>query len=73
MPRYIAAAITALILAPTVSAQVSNGVIEPVVAEIFVDEPFRGTEGITFNNEGRMFVAETVPYGKLHRMELRAN
>ncbi len=57
MSRYIVAAITALLLTPTASAQVRNGVIEPVVAEVFVDEPFRGTEGITFNNEGRLFVA----------------
>ncbi len=56
MSRYITAATMALLLTSTASAQVRNGVIEPVVAEIFVDEPFNGTEGITFNNEGRLFV-----------------
>lgn len=39
------------------NAQVSRGASEPVIAEIFVDEPFGGTEGIAFNAEGRMFVS----------------
>ena len=54
---FVAAVAAVFLLAPSVFAQVGRGITEPVVAEIFVDEPFRGTEGITFNNEGRLFVA----------------
>jgi len=59
MSRYIAVAtfLAVLLSSSIASAQVRNGTVEPVIAEIFVDEPFRGTEGITFNNEGRLFVA----------------
>ena len=39
------------------SAQVTTGMVNQSVPEIFVDAPFRGTEGITFNNEGRLFVS----------------
>ena len=75
MLRYVAIpAFVSLLLAPAVSAQVSRGVTEPVVAEIFVNEPFRGTEGITFNNEGRLFVAgnravwEVMPDGSTRKL-----
>ena len=80
MTRYIAAAIAVLILTTVASGQVRNGVIEPVVAEIFVDDPFRGTEGITFNNEDRLFVAgnravwEVTPDGVARKLvELDSN
>jgi len=57
MLRVVTAISATMLLTSAISAQVSRGFTEPVVAEIFVDEPFRGTEGITFNNEGRLFVA----------------
>ncbi len=75
MMRVVAATVFAVfLLTPPVFAQVSRGIIKPVVAEVFVDEPFRGTEGITFNNEGRLFVAgdravwEVMPDGSTRKL-----
>ncbi|WP_262695497.1 SMP-30/gluconolactonase/LRE family protein [Kordiimonas aquimaris] len=49
--------IAAVLYIPAVTAQVSTGAVTPTIPEVFVDEPFRGTEGLTFNNEGRLFVS----------------
>lgn len=65
---------TPFLLSLDAAAQVSRGITEPVVAEVFVDEPFRGTEGITFSNEGRMFVSgnravwEVMPDGSTRKL-----
>lgn len=55
-------------------AQVRAGVGEPMPVEVFVDEPFTGTEGITFSNEGRLFVSgnravwEILPDGSTRKL-----
>lgn len=72
--KHALAVIAALMFAPTTEAQVNNGITAPVTAEIFVDEPFRGTEGITFSNEGRLFVSgnravwEVMPDGSTRKL-----
>lgn len=68
-PRTTLAALAVLVpwlvIAPA-GAQVRSGVIEPVTAEIFADDPFSGTEGITFNGEGRMFVSGNRALWEVH-------
>lgn len=55
-------------------AQVRAGVGAPMPVELFVDEPFTGTEGITFSNEGRLFVSgnravwEIMPDGSTRKL-----
>lgn len=74
MPRVTSLFLLVCIVCTPLNAQVRSGLIEEVTPEIFVDEPFTGTEGITFNNEGRLFVSgnravwEVMPDGSSRKL-----
>ena len=65
---------------PIFAQDPAASVVFPVVAELFVDEPFRACEGIAFNGEGRMFATcnlgfwEIRPDGSSYKLaELQSN
>ncbi len=69
-----------LVLPVLVQDAVAETATFPVAAELFVDDPFRGCEGIAFNGEGRLFATcnralwEILPDGNVRQLaELDSN
>ena len=56
MSRLMLVAAVSLCMVTGSGAAAEEGTAFPVAPELFVDEPFRGCEGIAFNGEGRLFV-----------------